>query len=180
MKKFLLFVLTFILGLQAYAATLYFNVIYKATGTSYGINTQSLTGLNLVTGNTFKFTSANPADVSFSSGNNENGILSYYTTTGSIISIYGTISRQDKSGNTTLSVNFIPTNSTYTTPTGEAYILVVPGKESSYSNGSSASTSSDPIDAVLNAVLTTQQSSPILSIADTSVLEDAGYAYFRV
>jgi hypothetical protein len=180
MKKFLLFVLTFMLGLQAYAATLYFNVIYKATGTSYGVNTQSLTGLTLVTGNTFKFTSANPADVSFSSGNNENGILSYYTTSGSIINIYGTISRQDKSGNTTLSVNFIPTNSTYATPTGEAYILVVPGKESSYTNGSSASTSSDPIDPVLNAILTTQQNSPILSIADTSVLEDAGYAYFRV
>lgn len=163
-----------------HAATLYFNVIYKGTGTSYTVNTQSITGLTLVTGNNFKFTSANPADVTFNSGNNENGILSYYTSSGSLVSIYGTISRQDKSGNTTLSVNFIPTNATYATATGEAYILVVPGKESSYSNGSSASTSSDPIDAVLNAILSTQNTSPVLSVADTSVLEDAGYMYFRV
>lgn len=164
-----------------HAATLYFNVIYKGTGTSYTVNTQSITGLNLISGNTFKFTSANPADITFSGGNNENGILSYYTPSGSLINLYGTISRQDKSGNTTLGVNFIPTtDATYTTATGEAYILVVPGKESSYSNGATATTSSDPIDPVLNAILSTQQNAPIISVADSSVLQDAAYLYFRV
>ncbi|NBW28727.1 MAG: hypothetical protein EBR38_09205, partial [Flavobacteriaceae bacterium] len=170
----------FLFSNKVISATIYFNNIYKATGTSYSLNTQNLVNINLISGTGFKFTSADPNATIFNSGNDEDGILSYTNTSGVLISIYGSISRQSKSGNTTLAVNFIPTNSTYTTPTGEAYLLVIPGKEGSFSNGIDVNTSSDPIDPVLNALLSSQASSPVISISNVSVLQNAGYAVFTV
>ena len=90
------------------AAKLYFNDIYKATGSSYTIQPSSLDNISAVVGSGFKFTSANPADVSFS-GNNIAGILSYTNSSNQQVSLYGVISRQNKSGNTTNAVNFMPT-----------------------------------------------------------------------
>ena len=162
------------------AATIYFNQVYKATGTTYNVNTQSITGLQLVSGYSFKVVSAVPTATTFNSGNNENVVLYYVNSSGVQISIYGTISRQDKSGNTTIGLNFLVSNSTYTTYTGEAYLLVIPGKESNYSNGGSASTSSDPIDAVLNSLVSYQATQPVInsSVSSVTVLENAGYAVF--
>ena len=177
---YFLLVLLFLFSNKVSSATIYFNNIYKATGTSYGFNTQSLTNINLISGTGFKFTSADPTATIFNAGNDEDGILSYTNSSGVLISIYGSISRQSKTGNTSLAVNFIPTDSTYTTPTGEAYLLVIPSKEGSFSNGTNASTSSDPIDPVLNALLNSQASSPIISISNVSVLENSGYAVFTV
>ncbi|RVT77313.1 hypothetical protein EOD40_05735, partial [Flavobacterium sufflavum] len=166
---------------QLNAATLYFNTVYKASGTNYNTNTQSLTSVSLVSGSSFNFTSAIPSATTFNSGNNENGILSYVDSSGQLISIYGIISRQNKSGNTTLGVNFITTNSSYTvSSSSEAYVLVVPGQESAYTVGTNVSTSSDPIDPVLNAILATQGSSPIMTINNPSVLENAGYITFTI
>lgn len=177
---YFLLVLLFLFSNKVNSATIYFNNIYKATGTSYDFNTQSLTNINLISGTGFKFTSADPTATIFNAGNDEDGILSYTNISGVLISIYGSISRQNKTGNTSLAVNFIPTNSTYTTPTGEAYLLVIPSKEGSFSNGTTESTSSDPIDPVLNALLNSQASSPIISISNVSVLENSGYAVFTV
>ena len=161
------------------AAKLYFNDIYKATGSSYTIQPSSLDNISAVVGSGFKFTSANPADVSFS-GNNIAGILSYTNSSNQQVSLYGVISRQNKSGNTTNAVNFMPTDNTYTTVTGEGYILVVPTKEGVFSNGNNVSTSSDPIASVLNDILTTQNSSPIISINDVTVNNTDPYAVFTV
>ena len=170
----------FLFSTNTKAATIYFNNIYKATGNTYTVNTQSLAVINVVSGTGFKFTSADPTVVLFSSGNNENGILSFTNSSGVYVSIYGKISRQSKSGNTTLGVNFIPSDATYTSSTGEAYLLVIPGKETSYIDGGSASTSSDPIDPVLNDLLTVQASAPVITLSSVSVLENAGYAVFTV
>ena len=166
---------------QLNAATLYFNKVWKASGTAYTVNTQSLTSVSSVSGTTFSFTSADPTWTDFHSGNNENGILKYVNSSGQLVSIYGTISRQDKTGSTTLGVNFITTDSNYvTSASSEAYVLVVPGKEGSYSTGIDVSTSSDPIDTVLNALLTAQAALPIMTIDSPSVLENAGYMTFTV
>ena len=176
----LLFILiSFFAVSTANAAKLYFNDVYKATGNTYSIQPSSLNSISFVNGTGFKFTSANPADVSFS-GNNIAGILTYTDASNQVISIYGVISRQDKSGNTTLSVNFMPTDNTYTTVTGEGYILVVPSKEASYSNGVNVSTSSDPIASVLNDLLTTQNNAPIISVNDVTVSNTDSYAVFTV
>jgi hypothetical protein len=164
---------------RASAAKLYFNDIYKAAGNTYSIQPSSLNNISFIAGTGFKFTSANPADVSFS-GNNIAGILSYTNSSNQLVSIYGVISRQDKSGSTTLSVNFMPTDNTYTTVTGEGYILVIPTKESSYSNGANVSTSSDPIASVLNDVLATQNTSVIISVNDVTVYNTDSYAVFTI
>ncbi|SDJ94501.1 SprB repeat-containing protein, partial [Flavobacterium glycines] len=163
------------------AATLYFNSVYKASGAAYTVNTQSLTSVSLVSGTSFSFTSADPTWTSFISGNNENGILRYVNGSGQLVSIYGTISRQNKASGTTLGVNFITTDSNYvTSASSEAYVLVVPGQEGSYSNGTTVSTSSDPIDPVLNAMLASQGTSPIMTISSPSISENAGYATFTI
>ena len=161
----------------ANAATIYFNTIYKASGTTYTVNTQSLAKVSLVSGSGFRFTSANPNDVTFANGNNEAGTLNYINSSGVAVSISGIISRQNKTGNTTLSVNFI-------TSAGEAYALVVPTKESSFTSQSgfpTVGTSSDPIDPVLNALLSSQGAQPILSVSSPTVTEGTDlYAEFTV
>ena len=180
-RKCIVFLGLFLFTCQLNAATLYFNKVYKASGVNYTINTQSLTSISGISGTSFNFTSAIPTATTFNSGNNENGILSYINSSGQKISIYGTISRQDKSGSTTLGVNFITTDSNYVVSgTAEAYVLVVPGKEASYANGNTVTTSSDPIDSVLNAVLTTQSSSPIITVNSPTAVENSGYLTFTI
>lgn len=153
-RKFIIFIGLFLSTCQLNAATLYFNKVYKASGTGYTINTQSLASISGISGTSFSFTSATPSATTFNSGNNENGVLSYINSSGQKISIYGTISRQDKSGSTTLGVNFITTDSNYVVSgTAEAYVLVVPGKEASYANGNTVTTSSDPIDSVFKCCI---------------------------
>ncbi len=162
------------------AAKLYFNDIYKATGSAYDRESNSLTNISSINGSGFKFTSANEADVSFS-GNNIAGKLTYINLSNNqLITISGIISRQSKDGNTTLAVNFIPTDATYTNETGEAYVLIVPGKENLFSTGNNVGTSSDPIATVLNNILTTQNNSPIISINNVTVSRVDGYAIFTV
>jgi gliding motility-associated-like protein len=178
--SFLILVVSLILfSGNAHAAKLYFNDIYKATGTSYSIQPSSLDGISFISGSGFKFTSANPADVSFS-GNNIAGVLSYTNSLNQQVSIYGVVSRQNKANGNTLAVNFMPTDNSYTTVTGEGYILVIPSKEGSFSNGNNVGTSSDPIASVLNDVLSTQNTSPITSINDVTVNNTDSYAVFTV
>lgn len=139
------------------AATIYFNNLYQASGNTYTITTQSYTSISLITGSGFSFTSNNPADPNFGSGNNVNGLLSYINASGTLVQIYGTVSRQDASGSTTKAVNFIPaTNNTYTTYTGNAYIIVAQGQESNYTAGATVNTSSSPVSSDLNSMLSAQ------------------------
>ncbi len=177
--KLTFLLIAFLTFTSTQAAKLYFNDIYKATGSSYTIQPSSLDGISSISGSGFKFTSANPADVSFS-GNNIAGILTYTNSSNQFISLYGVISRQNKANGRTMAVNFMPTDYTYTNVTGEGYILVIPTKESSFSNGDNVGTSSDPIAAVLNDVLDTQNSSPIISVNDVTVNNTDSYAVFTI
>ncbi len=174
-RKIVLGAMFMLLTMSTQAATIYFNTIYKATGTSYTINTQSLTNIQLVSGSGFRFTSIIPSATSFTNGNNEAGTLEYINAAGVPVSITGSISRQNKSGNTTLAVNFI------TSTGGVAYVLVVPTKEGSFSAGDNVTTSSDPIDTVLNALLASQASLPTISVSSPTVTEGTDlYAEFTV
>ena len=140
------------------AASINFSQLYKASANTstgslglYSVEDNSLISINKIVGTNFKFTSANPADVTFS-GNNIQGTLTYNNSTGTLISLIGIISRPDKSGSTPLAVNFIVT--TDRTVTGEGYALIIASHESSYTNGMNFTTSSDPIATVLNNILT--------------------------
>lgn len=159
--KSILFLVCVLLGVHnSNAATIYFNNLYKASGTTYSITTQTYSSIALIAGSGFSFTSNNPSDPNFGSGNNVNGLLSYINTSGALVQLYGTISRQDASGSTTKAVNFIPaTNNTYTTYTGDAYIIVAQGQESNYTAGATVTTSSSPVSSDLNSMLSAQVSS---------------------
>ena len=177
--KFLTKIVLFLYVCQSNAATLYFNNIYKGSGTTYSIQPSSVNSISKVIGTNFNFTSADPTNTQFV-GNNVNGILSYVNSSGQKTSITGTISRQDKSGNTTLSVVFVSTDPTFSTSLGEAYVLVIPGKEASYTNNTSVSTSSDSPLSALNDSLTTQTNNPIITIDSPTIVENAGYALFTI
>ena len=139
------------------AATINFSQLYKAStntangsGGLYTVENNTYIAINRIIGTNFKFTSANPADVSFS-GNNILGTLSYNNSSGVLVSISGIISRPDKTGSTPRAVNFVVT--TDSRVSGEAYALIIAGFESVYVNGNNFTTSSDPIDRVLNDIL---------------------------
>ncbi|MFN5986790.1 MAG: hypothetical protein ACK42B_07880, partial [Chitinophagaceae bacterium] len=55
----------------------------------------------------------------------------------------------------------------YTTFTGEAYLFIVPGKESLYSVGATVTTSSDPMASALNAVVASLNSIKLSSSTGT-------------
>ena len=64
--------------LPAQAARVYFNIIYKGTGTSYGIQSSSIAITTPLSGTSFAFTSLDPSNVIFlSSGNNTAGYITY-------------------------------------------------------------------------------------------------------
>ncbi|MFM1775852.1 MAG: hypothetical protein RJA53_1462, partial [Bacteroidota bacterium] len=155
------------------AATIYFNDVFKGTGTSYVEQSSSITNIQAVNGSGFKFVSLDPADVTFRlTGNNVAGILSFVNSSGIKQEITGQISRQDKTGSTTKALYFF-------TNTGECYLLIMPGV-TGYSNGNNVNTDSSPFLADMNAALTTQNSSPKILITDISVQSTVGYAEFTV
>lgn len=163
MKKLYLFLLIFSIGISSiHAASVTFNKIYAGTGTSYGLNTSSIDVTSSVTGSSFKFTSANPADVQFS-GNNVAGQLSYLTANGPVY-INGVISRRIvSSGSNVVAFYFVET--TYlggNTVTGLAWVFPMPPQ--TYSNENVGTNSAGFIDN-LNAFLTTQTSNdaPIIT-----------------
>ncbi|MFM1929730.1 MAG: hypothetical protein RL387_1058 [Bacteroidota bacterium] len=151
-KKFFYytFALLFFISLStnsASAATFSFNKLYKGSGTSYDLNTQSILGINEISGTSIQFYQAG----SQFSGNSINGVLTYYDNNSQLITIYGTLNRKDKTGNKTNSFYFLAsTDATYTSYPGDAYLFVVPGSENLYSNTNNVSTSSDNVDASLN------------------------------
>ncbi|MDA1276637.1 MAG: DUF4347 domain-containing protein [Verrucomicrobia bacterium] len=78
-------------------ATIYFNKIYKGTGTLYGLNSSSIDITTPLTGSSFRFTSADPNDTVFvENGNNTGGTIKYLDSSGTLITIKGGISRRNK------------------------------------------------------------------------------------
>jgi hypothetical protein len=144
-------------------ATVYFNTVYKGTGSSYGVNTQSITNIQPFVGSGFRFISADPAATSFS-GNNIAGNFVYSDINSVQQTIPGIISRQSKTGNDVDAFIFYPvTTLGGTNTTGDAYVLVVPIRESSITASSNVATSSDNVDRNLNLELTRQSSPSITS-----------------
>jgi gliding motility-associated-like protein len=171
--KLTFILISFFVTTSGNSARIYFNDIFKGTGLSYAEQTNSISSIQSITGTGFTFTSTDPADVTFRlTGNNVAGTLSYVNASGVKQSIVGQVSRQDKNGNTTIGLYF------YTT-TNEAYLLVIPGV-TSYSSNTDVSTSSDPILAVMNDVLTAQNSQPKIIVNDVTVSNADSYAVFTI
>jgi hypothetical protein len=144
------------------AADVYFNDVYSISSPTspYLANSgPSFTLSSKINGSNFKFTD-NSSNSFSASGNDVAGTFSYYNGSGVLVSINGTISRQEKDGSVTQSVYFWSLDGTL------AYILVIPGKESLYTNGSSFSTSSNPMGAALDVVVNV---TPQIIISATSL-----------
>jgi hypothetical protein len=136
---------------QTIAAEARVNQLYATNCNNCKLQQQSVTlGSPIPSNSNFRFISANPSDPSFT-GNDLNGTLVYKDMNNVTITIYGTISRTVKQGNTQLGVYMAETNNTYATLTGKGYVLVIPGQESGLANGQSHNTASDPMDQVLNS-----------------------------
>lgn len=132
------------------AATFYFNTLYKGTGTSYVEQTQNIANLITVNGTNFQFYQAGAQF----SGNSINGTLTYLDNSGNNVTIYLNLNRQNKTGSTSNAFyGVVFTDATFNTSTGEAFLLVIPGKESLFTAGSTVGTSSDPVANALNAVV---------------------------
>ncbi len=132
------------------AATFKFNKLYIGAGTTYVDQSQQITNIATVTGTGFQFYQ----DGAQFSGNNINGTLSYLDNNSNTVTIYGKMTRLDQINGNTHSFYVVKyTDATFSTLSGEAYLLIVPGKESQYSSGSNVSTSSNFSAADLNAVV---------------------------
>ncbi len=177
-RLLLLLVLALLAGFRAGAATVYFNKVFQGAGTSYTQSSSRINNISLLAGAGFQFTSVNPDAPSFqydAGGNNISGTLSYVNSSGTVISISGIISRLDKGSGVVSGLYFV------NPAAGTAYLLVIPGYESRYSAGSNVNTSSESaLEPTLNNTVAEQSNIPLLSIADTSALENAGYMVFKI
>ena len=99
------------------AASVSFPAVYVATDYStagYSINTQNITiksSLQTKAGTSASFSTLDPTAATFpTTGNNENGVFSYYDVSGNLHSYTGTISRRDTSGSKVYSFYFVQTS----------------------------------------------------------------------
>ena len=146
-----------------FSATFYFNKLFVATGTSYTISSQSYSTVSNISGSNFYIFQSGAQF----SGNNVNCELKYYNSSNSLVTLYGTISRQNKSGNDTRALNFIVSDNSYTSYTGAAYIIIMPGYESTFAAGDNITTSSDPFLSALNSALSSSNTIELTSAAGT-------------
>ena len=155
-------------------ASIYFNKVHLGTGAAYTINTNSIAITNAVVGASFRFTSENAADVSFS-GNNVAGRLSWVvgatTTTKS-----GVISRRKKAGSNNLAFYFVECGLTaglidQNLPTGTAFLLIEPPDEANaaVTANQSVTTDSSPVLSDLNDFLATQSTQPVATFANAAL-----------
>lgn len=165
-------------------ATVYFDTVYKGYFQGDGTSLPTLEANNILiaeqlttqAGSKFLFTSLSTATTF--SGNNVLGSLVYTDASGTEHVISGEMSRIFKSGSTLEGFYFYVNNGTASTADDAAYVIVVPGQEGEFGLASVESTSSDPVDAKLNSLLTSQP--PLMSVADVSVNESAGTATVTV
>jgi hypothetical protein len=185
MKRFLLLLVSLVTSFScAQAATVYFNKMYVGSGSTYTITTKNITITTPLSCDSISFTSEDPAATNFS-GNNVAGRLTYRSG-GVTTTRTGVISRQSKTGSTSDLFYFVETLVTggliTQTSTGLAIGLIVPTREAQTSNNTTVNTSSDPIDAALNTVLTSQQAQPIIGVSSPACAETTpeSYAVFTV
>jgi hypothetical protein len=133
------------------AATFNFNTLYKGSGTKYTTQTNKIDTINKITGTSFQFYQ-NGSVFTGTYGNNVSGVLTYYDNNHVLQTINGSISRQQPATNIT-SFFFTANAGDNNSSIADGYLLIVPGKESFYSNGISVSTSSNFTPASLNDVV---------------------------
>jgi len=149
-RRCFLFIIFSILSFVGFGATWSFNKSYKGLATDgsnpviYDKESQRIYLGTPFSGTEFKFTSANPADATFDpTATDVNGTFTYKDLTNTTITIYGTVTRMIKSGSTVEGFYFVPTNSTYTTLTGEAFLFIKPAQVAQFSDNTFEATSSD-------------------------------------
>ncbi len=135
--------------ITANAATANFNDVFGTTCSSCNVEQSSITTTNELGGTQYRFTSQIPGDLVFS-GNNVNGVLTYYAPGNVLVTKYGIVSRLFKSGSNVFGFYFWETNNTYATGTGAALVFVRNTQEANVLNNTAYNTSSDPVDAQLN------------------------------
>lgn len=152
---FVIFIFFLLIGKEALGASIGFNKVYAGTTvtSTFTFSTGSTTvNVTPVAGQNFVFTDHKTGSTFTASGNNWNGFLEYYNSSGNLVSIAGAITKQDKSGNSTDAAVFVPSTGT------TAYLLVIPASESKYtlwntgniSSTGSVSLSANTVD--LNAI----------------------------
>lgn len=133
---------------SAQAATLSFLVVHPGDGTSYTKSSSTITWTTTLSGTSFLFTSANPADVTFS-GNDVAGQFSYISN-GMTYKINGVISRPQKTGNTVNGFYFYESTVLGgNVATGRAWLFQVPGRTV---DASPSKTSSDPVGSDMETI----------------------------
>jgi hypothetical protein len=139
-------------NMAASAATANFNDVFGTTCTTCTEEQASITTTTELGGSQYRFTSQIPGDLQFS-GNNVNGVLTYYAPGNVLVTKYGIVSRLFKSAGAVIGFYFWETNNTYATGTGAAYFFVRNTQEANVANNTAYNTSSDPVDAQLNDAL---------------------------
>ncbi len=140
------------------AAEVFFNDVYKgelnATIPTYPTESNQIfiSLASKLIGTNFSFESLNGALEPTYSGNNVSGYLKYIDASGNAVSIRGVVSRPTKSGSVYEGFYFYVSDN-LDNPLGDAYLLVIPGKESLFPGDGSIGTSSDPVDNALNDLL---------------------------
>lgn len=172
-------------SIPAEHATVTFKTVYADNdSTTYTTSTNSIViGASGIGANSFSFTSADPGQTSFS-GNDIAGQLSY-TLGGANYVINGVISRRATSNGVVDAFYFVETTVLGgKTSTGNAYLMVIPGRESavvsSKNNQNAVGTDSAGVDTALNSFVSTQSTNadPVItsngggSTATTSVVEN--------
>ncbi|MFN5439833.1 MAG: beta strand repeat-containing protein, partial [Bacteroidota bacterium] len=163
--RYILALLILISGTNVYSAEIYFNHVYKGTGSSFTAEPPNIAITTRLSGTGFRFQS-DPPDMQWFSGNNVLGNFIYVDASGNTVSYRGIISRRDKtSGAAPNSLAFYFYRSeTGEVAQGEAFLLVVSGKESTYTGNQTVGISSDPVDDALNDVL---RLTPIITLSGT-------------
>ncbi|MFM2139376.1 MAG: hypothetical protein RJA57_1683, partial [Bacteroidota bacterium] len=152
---FSFFLTAFFAASTARAAETNHVAVYQGIGNTYAEETSSISisAATLLIGTNFTFVSRNPADPVYS-GNNVPGFLVYRDAFNNLVRIYVVASRPEKSGSVFRAMYAYVADSTNAdAPTGDAYLIVFPGYASAFPGTGSIATSSDPVDNVLNDLL---------------------------
>ena len=156
-----------------------FNNLYKGTvsGSGYTLQSSSLNNITLVSGVGFRFTSRNSTFSNSLDGNNVLGTLTY-SNNGVLVTLSGTISRSFSSGNEDRGFYFF-------VDANNAFMIVVPGFESNFSNGNSPGSNSSFRAADLIAVKNAQYQASNVRIDltnDNDMMENDSdpYSYFTL
>ena len=165
MKKLYFLIFATVISISVQAASLSFLVVHPGDGTSYTKSSNTITWTTTLSGSSFLFTSANPADVTFS-GNDVAGQFSYFSN-GQTYRINGVISRPQKTGNTANGFYFYETTVLGgNVPTGKAYLFEVPGRTV---DASPSPTSSNPVGPELETLRQTES-----GLADPVITSNGG------